>query len=91
MKPLLSLLTAAVMSSPAPAFADVTKATFSGLMVGEIVCSMMRANVKLTLVEREVRRVTDNLYTADLLVKSDEPLFKSSIKKVIEACPKENS
>lgn len=90
MKFLLPLLTAAVITTPTPVKADVSRATFSGLLIGEIVCSMARANVNLRVIEREVKRVTENLYLADILDVKDEKMFQYSIKKVVEVCPTDN-
>lgn len=90
MKLLLPLLTILVMTTPTPAKGDVSRATFSGLLIGEIVCSMARANVNLKIIEREVKRVTENLYLADILDAKDEKMFQYSIKKVVEVCPTDN-
>lgn len=90
MKSALLLAAFLTLSSPASALADAASGAFSGVMIGEILCSLRRYGAPKSFINQELERVTVNLLDAGLLEDGDQSIFKEAFDRTVKQCPKLN-
>lgn len=88
MKTSLILAAFLTVSSPTPVLADAASGAFSGVMIGEILCSLRRYGAPKDFIFQELERVTGNLLDAGLLEDGDQSIFKEAFDRTVKSCPK---